>query len=303
MNQEIPLDAGGTLVHQPTTRSRPSAATCTLVTPAGATLATPTVTIDPVDTSVDTAADAGDTELVLDSVTGIVARRYYVLATASGQIAQVRVRQVRTSDSTVVLFSPLRFDVAVGDDFFGTRLTAPVTSGQAATLGEGYEARFSVVTPEGTQVYPVRWDVVRSAWPADLVTPADLEQYAGPLLTAELQGADSYGLAFLDEIETAEEDVKTDILEQGRRPSLFRGFGAFKKPVMERVLLNMAEQGRAIPAVDQNDPSSYREMRAQRYGQALSRAMSTTKDYDLDESGVSDASEARDRIRVLRLTR
>lgn len=303
MNQEIPLDAGGTLVHQPTTRTRPSAATCALVTPAGAALATASVTIDPVDTAVDTAASAGDTELVLDSVTGIVARRYYVLATTAGEVAQVRVRQVRTADTTVVLFSPLRFDVAVGDDFFGTRLTAPVTSGQAATLGEGYEARFSVVTPDGTQVYPVRWDVVRSAWPADLVTPADLERYAGPLLTAELQGADSYGLAFLDELETAEEDVKTDILEQGRRPSLFRSFASFKTPVLERVLLNMAYMGRAIPAVDQNDPSSYRDLRSQRYAQALSRALSTTKDYDLDESGVADSSEAKDRIRVLRLTR
>lgn len=303
MNAEIPLDAGGTLVFEPTTRLRPSAATLTLVTPAAATLATPTVTIDPVNTTLSTAAVEGDLDIVLTSVTGVAARRYYVLTTASGEVARVRVRSVVASTKTVTLFSPLRFDAASASTFFSTRMTAPVTAGNAATLGEGYEARWSVTTSEGTQVDTTRWDVVRSAWPHDLVTPADLERFAGPLLTTEIQGADSWGLAFLDEIETATEGVKVDILEQGRRPSLFRSFASFKAPVMERVLLDMSYMGRAVPAIDQNDPQSYRQMREQRYSRALAQALATTKDYDLDESGTADSVEGQQRIQVMRLRR
>ena len=303
MNAEIPYQTGGTLSFEPTVRSRPTAATCTLITPAAASLATPTVTIDPVNTVVSTAATAGGLELVLDDVDDIVARRYYVLVSADGEVAQVRVRQVRTADTTVVLFSPLRFDVAEDSEFFGTRLTAPVTDDDAATLGEGYEARWVVTTPEGVENYVTRWDVARSPWPADLVTPSDLERFAGPLLSVEVQGSDTYGLAFLDEIESAEEGVRTDVLEQGRRPSLFRSFAAFKTPVMERVLLDMSYMGRGIPAVDQNDPQSYRQMREQRYARAFSQALAITKDYDADESGTADAAEGAARMQVLRLRR
>lgn len=302
MTQEIPLNVGGTLVYEPPTRARPTVATCALVTPAGAALASPTVTIDPVETTIATAAVAGDVEIELDDTSGIEARRYYVLISTSGEIAQVRIRQVRAGD-VVVLYSPLRFDVAVGSDFFGTRLTAPVSSGNAATLGEGYEARWTVTTDDGVQTDVTRWDVVRSAWPADLVTPSDLDRYAGATLTHEIEGADSYGLAYLDEIETATEDVRTDIMEQGRRPSLFRSFAAFKTTVIERVLLNLAYLGRGIPAVDQADPGSYRQLREARYSRALGQALATTKDYDLDESGVADAAESAQRMQIIRLRR
>lgn len=303
MNQEIPLDVGGTLVHEPTARARPTAATCALVTPAGAALASPTVTIDPVETTVAAAAAAGDTELVLATVAGIEPRRHYVLWSTTGELVQVRVRQVRTEDDTVVLFSPLRSDVAEASEFFGTRLTAPVTSGQAATLGEGYEARWTVTTDDGSRTYVGRWDVVRSAWPVDLVSPSDLERYAGALLTHEVEGADTYGLAYLDEIETATDDVRTDILEHGRRPSLFRSYVAFKTVVIERVLLNLAYLGRGIPAVDQGDPGGYRQLREARYSRVLSQALATTRDYDLDESGVADAVEGQQRMGTIRLIR
>ena len=305
VNQEVPLDAGGTLSFEPTVRRRPTSASCTLVTPAAATLATPTVVLDPVDTTTDAAALAGDVELTLDDTTGIVARRSYIVSTPEGEGAEVRVRSV--SADGVVLFSPLRFDVPDESSFFGVRMTAPVTAGNAAILDEGYEARWVFTVGEGDDEEELtavtRWDIVRSAWPADLVTPAQLERYAGSVLSVEIQSADTYGLAFLDELEQAADDVRTDILEQGRRPSLFRSFGAFVVPVMERTLLNMAYLGRGIPAVDQNDPSGYRAMREQRYAQAFSKALGTTKDYDIDESGTATAAEAQERLRVLRFIR
>jgi len=303
MNAEIRLDAGGTLAFIPPIQSRPTAVTCTLVTPSAVTLGTPTVTIDPVNTTTSASAVAGDLSITLTAITGVTARRHYVLATSKGELAQVRLKSVTSSSKVVTLFSPLRFDVASGSTFVGVSLSAPVSAANAATLGEGYEARWAITTSGGTHTEVTRWDVVRSVWPADLVTTADLERFAGPLLSAEIQGADTYGLAFLDEIENAEENVRTDILEQGRRPSLFRSFASFKTPIMERVLLDMAYMGRAVPAIDQQDPAGYRQMREQRYARALAQALATTKDYDLDESGTADAAEMAARNQVLRLRR
>ena len=304
MNAAIPLSAGGSLVFEPTTRARPLTATCTLITPAAAELDTPTVTIDPVDTTLDEAALAGDLEIVVADADDIAPRRYYVLRTVAGESALVRVRAVRTVEAvvTVTLYSPLRFDAPEGSVFFGVQLSATVTDEAAATLGEGYEARWEWTTADGTQTGVTRWDVVRSAWPADLVTTADVERYAGATLTGEIQGADAYGLAFLDELERAGDGVRTDIQVQGRRPDLFRSFDAFKTPVIERLLLELAYLGRGIPAVDQNDPAAYRNLRAERYAQALSQALAVTKDYDADESGAADAAEAAART-PLRLVR
>ena len=304
MNAEIPLSVGGVLRYEPTTRSRPTSATCSLAGTTGSVISSPTVTIDPVETTTEGEVLAGETVLTLTSVTGIQPRHYYVVVTPGGEIAQVRVRGVTTGETpSVTLYSPLRFDVPDESEFFSLGLSAPVSDDEAGTLGEGYEARWSVVTADGTETGVTRWDVVRSAWPHDLVSPSDLERFAGPLLSHEIEGTDSYGLAFLDEIETATDDVRTDIMEQGRRPSLFRSFGSFKTPVIERVLLNMAYLGRGIPAVDQSDPSGYRSMREARYSRALSQALATTRDYDADESGSISPGEAATRLQVFRLRR
>lgn len=290
LHADIQLDVGGTLSVTPTGSGRPSSATCTLYSPGGTSIATPTATVDPVNTTVASNASEGAEALTLTSTTGVAVRRAYVVACDDGERLTVRVRAIR--GSVVDLYSPLPRDVDATSSFYGTAVTAPVTSGVATPIDDGYEARW-VFTQDGATVrVNTRWSVVRSVWPDALGTVAGLRAFAGRLLTPERESNHQRNAGYLDEIERATRALKLQLIQRGRTPARFRSFGAFEDAVYQRVLVDMAEGGELFPPAYASDPAAWLTVCRDRYERLLTDALAATADYDEDQSGVVSTAEA-----------
>ena len=301
LHRDIQLDVGGTLIVQPPETGRPSSATCAIYTPAGTSIATPTATVDTVNTTVAANASEGATSLTLTSATGVTARRHYVVVCDDGERLTVRVRAIRAS--VVDLYQPLPRDVDATSLFYGTRITAPVTSAQATPIGDGYEARW-VYTVDGvvTRVN-TRWSVTRSVWPDAIGTVAGLRDYAGRLLTPERESNHARNAGYLDEMERATRGLKSALIQRGRVPARFRSYAAFEDVTYQRVLLDMAEEGTVFPEVYASAPEQWLTVCRERYERMLTEAMAATADYDSDEDGAVSESEAEATPRYARLSR
>jgi hypothetical protein len=292
---QLALDVGGSIAFEPTEIGRPSAGSVSIHDPGGTSLSTPSVTIDSVNTTLGSAAAAGSSQLTVASGTGITARRRYLLTDADGERDWVHVRAV--SGTTVTLFDPLENSFASGATFQGCRLSATVASASCDELGEGYEARW-VYTIGGVQYKAqTRFDVVRSVWPALLGSTQGLRAYARGLLTPAREGG--RGLAFLEELEAASQQVRRDIRARGRDPSRFRSFDAFEEVVYDQVLVRLASTGDIVPR--DWTAESWLQERRNCYDTNLAVAMQVTRDYDENQDGVTTTAERNARPDVVRI--
>ncbi len=289
MRVQFPLGVGGTLEYEPPEEDRPSAATVALYSPAGTALTAPAVTIDPVNTTLSASASAGATQVTLTSGTGVVARRRYAIIGADGEREFVRVKAI--ASSVVTLMEPLVHAHASGAVFAGNRLTAPVSTTDAATLDEGYEARWTYTIDSVVRRPIVRFDVVRTVWPRPLVSTAAFRRYAPALLSRELEGDGEDGLDFATALDQGHERVLRDIRNAARDPSRFRSPADFEAAVCEAALLHLATNGGAIPANWSSDPGGYVSLRRLEYDQVYNACLGVAKEYDEDEDGVTNDGE------------
>jgi len=119
---------GGTIESQFLDR-QPTSCTVSLYTSqGGAKVSAATCTVDPVNTTLSIAAEAGDDFVVLTSAAScVVGRRYRIgSSTSAGTPETVTVRDL--SSSTATLTAPLMRDHALGATFAGTRVSYAVTS-------------------------------------------------------------------------------------------------------------------------------------------------------------------------------
>ena len=290
LHEDVKLDVGGTLRLTPPETGRPSSASCSLYTPAGALIGTASVTVDAVSTTVSANASEGDLSLTLTSVASVAVRGVYQVTCDDGERLTVRVRAIR--GSVVDLYAPLPRDVDSTSTFYGTSMTAPVSAARATPLGDGYEARWEYTADSVALYATTRYSVVRSVWPAYLGTVAGLRDYAGRLLTPEREASYERGSAYLGELERASRSVRLDLISRGRTPSRFRTFANFDDVVYQRVLLDLAESGMVYAEAFAGDPLSYIQLQRERYDRMLTQALTATADYDSDEDGVvSDAEK------------
>lgn len=301
MQQQLPIAVGGSIRYDPPELAAAVSATCTLTDPNGTEIDTPAVTVIGEVGTLDADAAAGSTSLTLVDATDVVVRRTYALLGASGDREWVRIRAVNVSTDVVTLYEPLSGSYGAGDTVVDNRLVVSVTGDQAAEIDQGYEARF-VYTALGVVWRPiVRWDVVRSAWPEQLVSTVELRRYAPNILNREFEASSSAGLDFADLLEVAVERVRTDIRAAGRDPSRFRSFDGFRKPVCEAALLHLANIGDSIPSAYRAQPAEWADLRRREYSSALGEALGITSDYDDDQDGVVDSGEVeRSGVRVTR---
>ena len=300
MNSEIRLDEGGTLEYD-APEGRASSATAKIHDPAGTQIAAPSVTIDATNTTLGGTAAAGATSITVASATGIEAGRRYLLDNDDNQPEWVYVKGV--SGTTVTLHEPTGYDHTASSTFVGTRLSLSVSAANAGTLYEGCEVRWSYVVDSSTYKPITQYDVVRTLWPEVILVPFEFRRYAGEMASEAMESDIGSGLDFSDEIALATEDVRRDILARGYRPALFRSHDEFKHPIAERVLYRWARRGEALPAVWQDDPTGWIDMRREAYGDALTDALNTTRSYDEDESGAVTEAERVSKLGVIRLRR
>lgn len=299
MRQQLQVDVGGTVRFTPPTMDRPSSPTVSIVDVGGTELEAPAASVDSVNTTLSAEAAAAAESITLTSVTGLVARRHYVLAGADGEREWVRVRSINSATKVVTLYEPLVSDYPVGAAFYGTELSAPVAAESAATLAEGYEARWTYTAGGEEHTGTTRWDVVHTAWPAQITTTQALRSYAGQLVGRDLQRPGNAD--FEDVLDHAFERVLEDIRARGRDPSRFRSIDAWQRVVHEAALLHLAEQADVLPASYRDQPTEWLRLRRERYDEVMSVTLSAAKDYDADQSGTVSAGEAAVAGQVMRL--
>lgn len=295
MNDEIIKDVGGVLALDAAQLARPSAALVTIYKPGAVELvAEAAATVDAATQSLTIEATAGATSIdVADSSAFVVGRRY-VVSGADGRTEWVRVAANDEGADTLTIAGELAFDyAATTSSIFSTRLTTTISAANAATLGEGYEARWSYSAGGVTQYINTGFDVVRSAW-MDIAIPAyEFKLVAGDLASSDFEDLERGGLDFADEIAEAVAKVRREVTSRGYRPALFRTVGTFKEAICQRILLSASERGESIPSAWQDDAAGWLDLRREVYSQVLTVALNAQANYDADESGdVSDVERS-----------
>ncbi|MAH46064.1 hypothetical protein CMI37_09540 [Candidatus Pacearchaeota archaeon] len=303
MNQEVLVDVGGTLTFDCPQGRATGTPTCSLYKPDGTLLVEPAVTNDSVDTTINATAAAGATSLTVVSGTGIVAGRRYLIDNTTNEPEWVWVKSV--SGTTVTLHDAVAYAYASSHTFRGVRMSVLVNAGDvtgdAARL-EGYEARWEYAVG-GITHHPIeQWDAVRTMWPplGEVVPQWQFLNYSSGLMDDEMEGD---GLDFSQDLKVADENVRRDLLARGTKPSRYRDVNAFQRPIMERCLLDYAVKGVFLPAVWQDDPQSWLDLRRREYQSALVDAMNTARSYDSNEDGVTSESERTRKVGTLQVTR
>lgn len=191
--------------------SRPSAAgSATVKDASGATLlASPTVTLDTVNTTLSGAASAGATTLALTSATGVTVGRRYLVGGAES-VGGETVTVTALSGTTATLARKLRRAQASGATFAGTRMTVALTSACTTTVQEG--CRVEWTDPDTADVLVFDFDVVR--WtPRTHLTIASLHTL-DPLLSKRIPE----GLWLPDLLDEAWDRLTDDLAAKGRVP-------------------------------------------------------------------------------------
>lgn len=190
------------------------AGTAAVVSSAGAVLASPTPTLDAVNTTLSASAAAGATSLSVTSATGITAGRRYLVGgaeTAGGEVVLV----ASVSGTTVTLQRALVSARASGATFQGTRVTVPVSS--ACTAEVVRQRRVEWTDPDTAEVLAVPFDVTRYA-PRTFLTTSLLMD-----LDALLRKRIPAGTSLPTVIERAWEMLLSDLATKDRHPGGYAG--------------------------------------------------------------------------------
>lgn len=165
MSIDVLEDTAATLTIYPPERM--SAPNCSFVSPAGAELATPLVTVDAVDAAVVDNGNNLKFAVELDDATGVQVGGQYLLTEASGWSVVVRVSAV---DGAVVRFEGGLPEVPeAGSTFKGMGLTVTLPSGVTATRGVNYRLRFTQGQLQHTEMVHVVRQVFAPPVTASLV--------------------------------------------------------------------------------------------------------------------------------------
>ena len=306
MNADVLVSVGGDLTFD-CPQGRPSGTpTCTLTKPDGTTLATPTVTNDPVNTTINATASAGATALTLADASSVVAGRRYLVTNALGNPAEwVHVKAV--ASNVVTLHEPVAYAYVATDTFVGTRLTVTVDSADIdgdAFISEGYEARWVYIV--GSTYRPAtQWDVVRYLWPptGELAAQWEFKRHTLGVYDEDSEAIGAGGLDWSDDLFIADQDMRRDMLARGTHHSRFRSHDEFKRPMFERVLLNWARAGVNTPSIYQDVPAEWLDLRNKSYVSALSDALNTARSYDGNQDAVVSAAEKKNKLGTMRFRR
>lgn len=257
---------------------RPSGAgSARVLSAAGAVLqASPTVTLDSVNTTLSGAVVAGASSLTVASGTGIAAGRRYLLAgseTDGGEVVLVS----SVASTTVTLARRLGRAQSSGATFQGTRVTVAITSASTAQCSRGLRVEWT--DPTTSDVLAIPFDVTRYA-PTSWLTVQDLYDLDPTLRKRLPEGTWLPALR-----DRAWEILLDDLGTKDRHPGGYAGVIDLTIPHGYLVRSIVAE------TVTDAEGVAYRDdMRAQ-YERTLARALNSVP-YDEGNSGATATGSA-----------
>lgn len=252
--------------------SRPSGAgTARVVTAGGAELATPTPTLNSVNTTTSANAAAGTTSLTLTSGTGVTAGRRYLLGGAEDAGGE-RVLVAAVNGTAVALARPLSKAVASGATFQSSRVEVTVSTACTATVAR--QLRVEWTDPTTSEVLPYPFDVTRYA-PRSSLTSAELLD-----LDPSLRKRLASGTWLPAVIERAWNQLLFDLASKERHPGGFAGVVELTTAHAYLVRALVAETGEG------EDARAYRDDMRERYMQERERAL-TSVAYDEGGTGAA----------------
>ena len=154
-----------------------SSATATAYNTSGTELATATVTVDPVNTTLVSATGSTYQTVVLTSASGVTVGDSYRLSNAEGEAEIVTVETL--NGTTATLSDPPGFvnPPAAGDAFRGARVSWTLPAAATATRGTNCRILWRVARADGkVRSYSSVYHVVRTSF-RDPVTPSDVYAY------------------------------------------------------------------------------------------------------------------------------
>lgn len=159
--QWLQYNVGGTLAFRDLPEVPDASPTFTVRSPSGGSLATGTGTVESISTTLNGAAAAGTTTMVLTSATGVVARRrYLVTGTVETGGEWVTVKSISTN--TLTLMRPTINAHASGAAFKSTRVDCAVTAAACARIARHHRIDLSyTVSAAARPVVTMGFDVVR----------------------------------------------------------------------------------------------------------------------------------------------
>jgi hypothetical protein len=267
--------------------NRWASATATVLSPAGTSLATPTATLDTVDTTISSATD--ESTLVVASATGITVGQSYEIG-ANGWTAISRVAAV--DGTTITLLDPLPETPAASDTFKGVEFSVTIAAAQTATLGANYRLKLTTGNEQTSEVF----HVVRTKFndPVTSQRVRRLVAYMWPSMVNALP-ADAYDVI----AEDSNNEIRRRLLATGRYPFLFGDSGALEGVGLLQAKIRLIDYNMVGPGTD---PDAYRTSLYFELRDRMGEVITSLTAYDSDDDG-DQSDEDRRRYTSVLLTR
>ncbi len=280
---DVLKDQAATVTFTPATRW--ASASAEILDPAGKSLATPTATLDTVDTTVGVVTDR--TTFALASVADVVVGGSYEVS-HEGWKAIVSVANI---DSLVVTLATGLPEAPVATDTFkGVSFTVPITSAETGTVAVNYRALIKSGNDELVQLF----HVVRHKF-ADPMTVQRLRR----LVTYKWPSARFEETILAEIVSDVNDELRRRLMATGRYPQLFGDSDAFRNVGLLQAKVELVDYGLSEPGADQDD---YRRGLLTELRHRLGEVVTSLAAYDADDDGALDDEDPR-RFTAVRLSR
>lgn len=264
----------------------PTSASVSLLTPAGATVSSPTVT----RSSISTTTAEGTTESMLKVALATGISRGIPLAVTSDGVAYV-VEVSRVDGTSVYLTAPLPLVPDTGSAVKGLRMTATLAA--PGVVGDGYRLRWVYASATESRTVTQAAVLVRQLW-SPPCTAADVRQVLAN--TFSVAKSDSYCQSVAD---TVNEDIRALLLQTGRRPHLYLGAGAFSGVSRKGILAILAERGVCLGGQVAEEKKEARFA----FTDAMTALVTSAQQYDSDADGTLSTAERKPPFFTLQMVR
>ena len=254
-------------------------ATLALITPTGAILQSPVVTLPSVATT--TAAGTTSTVLTVVSTTGITVGAL-LLIVSDGVSYFARAAVVDATAKTVSLVEGLPVVVDDGSAVSLVRMTATVTAAGAAAVGGNYRLTWAYDDGTTSKTIGQPAAVVRWLW-SQTASAADVRD-----VVIELGGGQRSNQWCQDVADRVDAKIRGRIAQTGRRPSLYLSSLVFADAARAGIRFELAQRGICLGG---QVYEAQRELRFA-FDDALEAVVAGLAAYDTSADGQIDATEA-----------
>jgi len=257
----------------------PATASVSLRDKYGTEISAPTVTIDPVDTTIRPGSTADALGLV--SLSGVTVGRHYAV-THDGSTHWIRVGSFDATSVYPTAALPEAPDD--GDTFKGLRMSAtiPDSALTEARIGAGYRLEWTYTDAAG-ETYQASQEVsiVRWTWETP-VTPDEIAEYVAQAHPSQYEESRQVWAQVAEQVARR---VANEVEATGRRPFLYGDSQAFREPGYHAMRLALAERGYFPPGID---ATMFSKDIAREYHAEMRKVIGGLRTYDSNSDGKPD---------------